>query len=96
MAGWDEFEWDEDNEGHIGKHNVDPYEAEQAATDPEAIMWRQGNDTFGNARYLCIGKTEDGRILFLVMDRKAARRWRVGSARTAGPGPRKAYRRRNR
>jgi uncharacterized protein len=92
----DDFEWDENNEGHIADHNVDPYEAEEAATDHDAIIWRDGNDRFDNPRYLCIGKTEDGRILFLVMDRKEERRWRVGSAREAGPRPRKVYRRRNR
>lgn len=92
----DDFEWDENNEGHIADHNVDPYEAEEAATDRGAIIWRDGNDRFGNPRYLCIGKTEDGRILFLVMDRKEGSRWRVGSAREAGPRPRKVYRKRNR
>ncbi len=96
MPDWDEFEWDEHNEAHIAEHDVDPYEAEEAATDPGAIIWREGSDRFGNRRYLCIGKTEEGRILFLVMDRKGERRWRVGSARSAGSGARKAYRRRNR
>ncbi len=96
MQDQDEFEWDEHNESHIAGHDVDPYEAEEAATDPDAIVWREGSDRFGNRRYLCIGKTEDGRILFLVLDRKGRRLWRVGSARSAGPRARKAYRKRNR
>lgn len=96
MPDGDEFEWDEDNEDHIARHNVDPYEAEEAITDTGAITWREGSDKYGNPRYLCIGKTEDGRILFVVMDYKKARQWRVGSARDAGPTARKAYRKRNR
>lgn len=96
MPARDEFEWDEDNENHIAEHNIDPYEAQEAATDPGAIIWRQGNDKFGNPRYLCIGKTKDGRIIFLVMDRKQPRQWRIGSARDAKPSARKAYRKRNR
>ncbi len=96
MPDRDEFEWDEDNEAHIAEHDVDPYEAEEAAADPGAVFRRRGKDRFGNPRYLCVGKTEDGRILFVVMDRKEARRWRVGSARDAGPTARKAYRKRNR
>jgi len=96
ISDWDDFEWDEDNENHVAEHDVDPCEAEEAVTDRGAIIWRDGTDKFDNPRYLCIGKTKDGRILFLVIDRKGERRWRVGSARNAGPKPRKAYRKRNR
>jgi len=95
ISDWDDFEWDKDNEAHIAEHDVDPYEATEAIRDRSAIIWRAGKDKFGNPRYLCIGKSKDGRILFLVVDRKAERRWRVGSARTAGPRARKAYRKRN-
>lgn len=95
MLDWDEFEWDEHNEGHIAEHDVDPYEAEEAATDPGALIWRSGSDRFGNRRYLCLGKTDDGRVLFLVLDRKGDRLYRVGSARNAGPRERKVYRKRN-
>lgn len=95
MQDRDEFEWDEDNDEHIAGHDVDPYEAEEAATDPGAIFRRRGEDRFGNPRYVCVGKTEDGRILFLVLDLKEERRWRVGSARDTVPRERKEYRRRN-
>ena len=54
ISDWDDFEWDEDNENHITKHDVDPYEAEEAVTDRGAIIWRNGTDKFGNPRYLCI------------------------------------------
>ena len=32
-----EFAWDEENEEHISRHDVAPYEAEEAMTDPERI-----------------------------------------------------------
>ena len=95
MQDRDEFEWDEHNEDHIADHDVDPDEAEEAATDSNAIFRRRGKDRFGNPRYLCLGKTESGRILLLVVDLKPGRQWRVGSAREAVPYERKEYRRRS-
>jgi uncharacterized DUF497 family protein len=94
-SNWGDFEWDEYNEDHIARHGVDPYEAEEAATDPGAVFRRSGSDRFNNPRYLCLGRTESGRILFLVLDRKWEGRWRVGTARNAVPRERKDYRRRN-
>jgi uncharacterized DUF497 family protein len=96
MQEWDEFEWDDDNEGHLAEHGVDRYEAEEAATDPAAIVKRVGTDRYGNRRYIYVGKTEDSRILFMVVDRKGQRRWRVGSARDAKFNEKRGYRRRNR
>ncbi len=96
MQGWDEFEWDDDNEEHLAEHGVDRYEAEEAATDPAAIVKRVGTDRYGNRRYIYVGKTEDGRILFMVVDRKGQRRWRIGSARDAKFSEKRGYRRRNR
>lgn len=72
MQELDEFEWDDDNEYHLAKHGVDRYEAEEAATDPAAIVKRVGTDRYGNRRYIYVGKTEDGRILFMVVDRKGS------------------------
>jgi len=92
----DEFEWDEDNEEHIAEHDVDRYEAEDAVLDSGALCIRQGKDKFGNPRYLFFGKTGDGRILVVLVDRKAQHRWRVGMARDASPRERKSYRKRNR
>lgn len=97
MQAWHEFEWDEDNEEKIAaKHGVDRYEAEEAAKDPLVVVTRFRSDRFGNPRYLYIGKTEDGRILFLVIDRKGPNLWRVASARNATVREKRAYRGRNR
>jgi uncharacterized DUF497 family protein len=92
MQQRDEFEWDENNEEHIAKHEVDRYEAEEAATDVAAIVRRVGKDRFGKPRYTYIGKTDDGRILFMIVDRKDQHRWRIGSARDAKFQEKRFYR----
>ena len=96
MQEWDEFEWDDDNEAHLAEHGVDCYEAEDAATDPAAIVKRWRRSVRKSQIHLCRGKTEDGRILFMVVDRKGQRRWRIGSARDAKFNEKRGYRRRNR
>jgi uncharacterized DUF497 family protein len=84
MQQWDEFEWDSYNEQKLAsRHGVDRYEAEQAATDPDAFIKRIGADRVGNPEYIFVGKTDDGRILFMVGVRKRNRVWRIGSARDA-------------
>jgi uncharacterized DUF497 family protein len=89
----DEFEWDENNEDKIAeKHQVDRYEAEQAARDPNRWFSREGEDRHGNPRYHGIGKTIDGRILFFIVDRKGSRLWRIGSCKDAQLPEKRYYR----
>lgn len=96
MQRWDNFEWDNDNEEKLaGRHGVDRYEAEQAATDPGAYIKRIGTDRVGNPEYVFVDKTDDGRILFMVGVRKRGRIWRIGSTRDATFQEKRAYRRRN-
>ena len=56
-----EFDWDEENIGHIAKHNVAPEEAEEVILgDPLDI----GFDVIGGEeRWSYLGETNDGRIL---------------------------------
>jgi uncharacterized DUF497 family protein len=97
MRQRDEFEWDSDNEDKLAaRHGVDRYEAEQAATDPEASIKRIGADRAGNPEYIFVGKTDDGRIPFMVGVRKRGSIWRIGSARDATFQEKRAYRKRNR
>ena len=92
----DEFEWDEHNEDKIAeKHQVDRYEAEEAARDPGRWFSREGEDKYGNPRYHGIGKTTDGRILFFVVDRKGRRLWRIGSCKDAQLPEKRYYRKKN-
>ena len=88
------FEWDGDNEGHIAKHRVDRYEAEEAAEDPAATIRRIGKDRFGNPEYIYVGKTEDDRILFMIVSRRGRGLFRIGSARDATFQEKRGYRRR--
>ncbi len=97
MPPGDDFEWDSDNEDKLAaRHGVDRFEAEQAATDSRALIKRIGADRIGNPEYVFVGKTDDGRILFMVGVRKRSRVWRIGSARDATFQEKRAYRRRNR
>lgn len=92
----DEFEWDAHNEDKLAdKHNVDRYEAEDPATEPQAWLRRAGKNKFGHLRYVGTGKTEGGRFLFLVLDRKGPGLWRIASARDASAKERSIYKRRN-
>ena len=93
----DVFEWDSDNEEKLAaRHGVDRYEAEQAATDPKASIKRIGTDRVGNPEYVFVGRTDDGRVLFMVRVRKRGRTWRIGSARDAKFQEKRAYRKRSR
>ncbi len=97
MQQQDRFEWDEDNEDKLAaRHGVDRYQAEEAATDPKASVKRIGMDRVGNPEYIFVGKTDDGRILFMVGVRKRERVWRIGSARDATFQEKRAYRKRSR
>lgn len=92
----DDFEWDDSNEEKLAyRHGVDRYEAEQAAIDPGAFIKRIGTDRVGNPEYVFVGRTNDGRILFMVGVRKRSRTWRIGSARDATFKEKRSYRKRN-
>lgn len=96
MRRRNDFEWDSDNEEKLAnRHEVDRYEAEQAATDPGAYVKRIGTDRVGNPEYIFVGKTDNDRILFMVGVRKRGRTWRIGSARDATFKEKRSYRKRN-
>ena len=66
-----EFEWDEENIGHIARHAVSPGEVEDVAFDDEPWIKKGREQT----RYM-LGYTIGGRYLFVVYIFK-----RRGSAR---------------
>ena len=86
-----EFDWDLGNEEHIARHNVEPYEVEEAMTDPE----RLGIDVHDQGKKGIIGQTEDGRILFVVYAIRHGK-YRVITARDLTDREKHAFRRRNR
>jgi len=62
-----EFEWDDANLEHLGRHSVEAAEAEQALSGgPLDIELQIEEESDGEERLLQLGATEAGRILQLV------------------------------
>lgn len=76
MFGRGEFEWDDDNIGHIARHDVEPWEAEEATQDTDRVHFRTRS-----GRIFVIGMTEAGRMLAVVLERKERSWSRVVTAR---------------
>jgi len=86
MKDGEEFDWDEQNVGHILRHDVTPEEVEQALqNDPIELAVQIRN---GEERVLCAGKTNFGRVLQVAYTTRK-RKIRVVTAHTA---PRKIRR----
>lgn len=58
------FDWDEANVAHLARHDVKPAEAEQVFVNEKVAIEMTTVD--GEARFLEMGETDAGRILFLV------------------------------
>jgi uncharacterized DUF497 family protein len=75
-----EFDWDEANISHLGRHRVQPEEAEQVILSNPVDLATEIVE--GEERYLNLGATQQGRIL-LVVDHVARRpRTRSDGVRT--------------
>jgi uncharacterized protein len=85
------FEWDEGNEEHIAHHGVTSEEVEEAFFDPARLTVDVYNTTTERRRGL-LGRTEDGRLLFVVYTRRA-QAVRVVTARDASERHRRRYER---
>jgi uncharacterized DUF497 family protein len=80
------FEWDDWNVEHIARHGVSPDEAEEVFNGRHMVKRvREG-------RYLALGKTQEGRYLFVVYDQKK-NRIRVATARDMEEKERQLYKR---
>ena len=86
-----DFEWDEINEEHIAKHRLEPYEVEEAATDPRRVKAPSYPGTNGEPRTGITGKTLGGRIITVILTKRGDR-FRVVTAREAVGSERRAYR----
>jgi uncharacterized DUF497 family protein len=85
-----EFEWDDDNVGHVARHNVSPDEIEDVAFDDEPWV-KKGR---GVTRYM-LGYTVAGRYLFVVYVLKGKGRARVITAMDMDEKTRRLYKRRS-
>ena len=74
------FDWDKGNTGKNKKHNVDDKEAEEAFFDENSKMFKDKVHSTDEERLRIIGKTEKGRLLFIVFT-KRKNKIRIISAR---------------
>ena len=66
MRIWD-FEWDEDNVVHLAlRHGIEPEEAEEVLSLSPLVRKTK------RSHYAEFGRTEAGRLLVIVFERKAA------------------------
>ncbi len=85
------FEWDDHNVEHLAtRHDVEPWEAEDAMYDP-ARIGAPAYNVRGERRWALLGMTETGRILLVVFTRRRGR-VRVVMARDAEDPERRRYR----
>ncbi|MGE0599896.1 MAG: BrnT family toxin [Dehalococcoidia bacterium] len=75
------FEWDDDNAGHVARHGIEWWEAEEALLDEDRFALSRGMPR-GEYRFAIVGKTLAGRMLTVVFARRNAR-IRVVTARDA-------------
>jgi uncharacterized DUF497 family protein len=81
-----EFEWDDFNVEHIVRHGVDADEAEEVFLEQPLIRRaREG-------RYLALGRTDAGRLLAVIFERRGPR-VRVVTARDMSAAERDYHRR---
>ena len=75
-----EFEWDKGNIGKNKKHGVEDEEAEQSFLDESKVIFKDKLHSAREDRYILIGKTKKGRILYIVFT-KRGNKIRIISAR---------------
>lgn len=92
MTYGEDFDWDEANIGHVARHGVEPWEVEEAVLDPGRVAM-SARKSLSEQRFVVVGATGSGRKLFVAFT------WREGkiraiTARDAGDGEKRHYRRR--
>jgi uncharacterized protein len=80
--------WDDWTEEHVARHGVDPGEVEEAVRNAPYVT--RGRDR----TYRVIGPTDAGRLLTVIVARRAGSASFVVTARDADDVERRAYRRR--
>ena len=86
------FWWDDVNIEHIARHGIELEEAEDALTDPQRLHFQAHRGPRGERRSAVLGKTESGRILFVVITKRKTS-FRVVTAREASSNEKRFYRR---
>ena len=87
MVVFGEIRWTEDSEAHIARHNITPYEVEQALyTHPRLAVPGRENTTE------VLGTTTAGRHLLVVVTEAADGRDYIITAREMSPTERRTFR----
>ena len=89
-------EWDESNENHVARHGISPEEVEEVVFEdfaPSIVFERQRRTRKGEMRWIVLGKTGGGRLLFVVIAPRPDRGyWRCVTAREMTRKQRQVYR----
>ena len=88
-AEYEEFQWDEWNEGHIGRHGVTPVEVEELFL--RSYVERRSR----SGRYHVFGRTCEGRLLSVIIEKLGAGWGRVVTAREMTRSERRWFLRRS-
>jgi uncharacterized DUF497 family protein len=75
-----EFEWDKGNIGKNKKRKVGDSEAEEVFFDRNKIVFKDALHSGKELRFILIGKTKKGRLLYLVFTKRKSK-IRIVSAR---------------
>lgn len=70
LKGVTEFEWDDANIAHIARHNVSPEESEDVFFDKNNVIDDDDKHSIVEDRFVIIGKTIDGRLLYQIFMRR--------------------------
>lgn len=85
------FEWDKGNiDKSYQKYGITPNESEEAFLDEKLIILKDFEHSGKEKRYSLIGKTNVGKILFVVFTLRS-KKIRIISARIANKKERKRY-----
>ena len=85
-----EFEWDEGNRGKNRKHRVDDKESEEVFFDEHSRIFKDVLHSQHEERLRIIGKTQQGRLLFIVFTKRGDK-VRIISARDTNRNEEKLY-----
>ena len=64
------FDWDKANILHIAGHGVEPDEAEEVFSDTNNALDDDIKHSASEERFIIIGKTEKGRLLYQIFTRR--------------------------
>jgi uncharacterized DUF497 family protein len=89
----DHLVWDDWNVAHIAEHDVEPEEVESVCHTEQHLARRAGITRYSLARYHLYGQTENGRYLFIVLDREVASSFYVVTARDMDESEKRSFKR---